>query len=480
MSITSTEEFPRSIYLFIILIAVISVLSHWNVWRNGVFSLGWNTSLLWLSIGALLVWNNALIRFRLDWHWLLPLGILALSFGLYENPWLKTITFLTMPIVVGVFFSVGHVKNKKNQRWGAWFLFELLSRTLKVITKMPYSVSLIRARSSKSVDAKNLGALRRVRRALTILIPLMFMVITLLSSADPNFEALVFEYLDSLGELFVWSQVAKLFWILLLSTVLVSVYLTQRKELDVSHLGKYRHVDDLVASIVLIAILAIYIVFLSLQLNYLLVSTLPLDFADTEQLVKSGFWQLLLLSVINVGLFYWVYKQTGTVAQWILRLYLIASALIVVSAVWRMSLYVISYGLSYEKFFATYTSIYALALFTFLAWASFSRSRKDIVKVVCISSLWMFSFANVLPIERIIFSSNFALSERERSRIELVHLSHLSTDVLSLVITRFDADELVDRATWRNWLTRVAQKNCSRSWYESNLSVEFNCRVIGY
>jgi hypothetical protein len=315
-------------------------------------------------------------------------------------------------------------------------------------------------------------------RAFMVLLPLMFIVLMLLSSADDNFDAMMSDWFSRFADFLDWTTVAKVVCVAVVSCVLLAVTNTLDRELTLEGESRLNGVDDLIVSIVLLAILLVYIAFLNLQLDYLLVDSLPIEFADTERLVKSGFWQLFFLSMINVGLFYWVYKNTGTIAQWILRLYLIASALILVSAAWRMGLYVFYYGFSYEKFFASYTTLYALLLFAFLGWAVFATSRKDIVKTLCLSSLWMFSVVSVLPVERIIFHSNMALSSNQESRIDLFHLTALSSDVLSDVNLAVNNRRLSNHNTWINWQKNKLSKRCSRAWYETNLSLELNCAAV--
>jgi hypothetical protein len=315
-------------------------------------------------------------------------------------------------------------------------------------------------------------------RAIAILLPLMLIVLMLLSSADENFSAMVSGWFSRFTEFLDWSTVAKVVCIFIVSGVLLAVTSTLTRELTLESGRQSRDVDDLIAGIVLLVMLLVYIAFLSLQLDYLLVDSLPIEFADTERLVKSGFWQLFFLSMINVGMFYWVYKNTGAIAQWILRLYLVASALILLSAAWRMGLYVFFYGFSYEKFFASYTTFYALLLFCFLGWAVFSASRKDIVKTLCLSSLWMFSIVSVLPVERIIFHSNLALSSSPSTRIDLFHVTDLSVDVLADVNLAIKRRQLGSANVWIRWQKNMLDQRCVRAWFETNLSLELNCASV--
>ncbi|MBL4671542.1 MAG: hypothetical protein JKX81_04725, partial [Arenicella sp.] len=107
--------------------------------------------------------------------------------------------------------------------------------------------------------------------------------------------------------------------------------------------------------------------------------------------------------------------------------------------------------------------------------AVFAASRKDIVKTLCLSSLWMFSIVSILPVERIIFHSNMALSLNQGSRIDLFHLTDLSSDVLADVNLAFNSGRLSNANAWINWQKNKLDKRCSKAWYETNLSLELNC-----
>ena len=224
-----------------------------------------------------------------------------------------------------------------------------------------------------------------------------------------------------------------------------------------------------------------------MQLEYLLVDSLPIDFDQTEQLVKSGFWQLFFLSFLNVVLFTFFYKNTAVIAQIFLTIFIAASGLLLLSAAWRMGLYVFYYGFSYEKFFASYTCLFALILFVFLAIASLSKDKKDILKTILFSALWCYGIATLLPIEKIILHSNTHLAKLEDSRINLAHLKVLSADVLNDIndlhtksinakptINGFSIHNSWNNLYWQQWMNQQ-QFACSRAWYEKNLSLLINC-----
>lgn len=61
-------------------------------------------------------------------------------------------------------------------------------------------------------------------------------------------------------------------------------------------------IDSIISGIVLAGVLGLYFLFIYLQINRVM-SGLPQQFTDVESWVKSGFWQLFFLSILNVVAF---------------------------------------------------------------------------------------------------------------------------------------------------------------------------------
>ena len=475
---SDTQGMRPSNILFALLASIFAVFSHWGFWDIGVYALGWNTSVSYLCVLTLLLHDKSFIKFRENWAWLVPIAFMALSFGLYENPWLKAINMMALPMSIGVFLSYAHTIEKHQQWWSSHFLIRLGFFALRVLPQWPQASKHLRSVALSQVDGPSISIAKRIARSIAVLIPLMFVILALLSSADQQFDQLLERALQFIGDMLKVSIFAKLLFIILLWVTVVAALNVFRKPFIYEGPVAYRAVDNVTAAIVLFAILVVYIAFLTLQIEYLLVDQLPIEFGDTERIVKSGFWQLFFLSIINLGLFYWAYRNTAVWLQWLLSLYLLASVLILLSAAWRMVLYVYYYGLSYEKFFASYTTFYALGLFVFLGFCLLAKKPQDLVKGVVFSVLWMFSLATISPIEKLIFSSNMALSKQADSRIDLYHLSYLSADVLSDAAIAFEQRRFKANSQWAAWLHSTKRVDCQRAWYSTNLSLELNCASV--
>jgi len=244
----------------------------------------------------------------------------------------------------------------------------------------------------------------------------------------------------------------------------------QKKLEDISKAptSEKKLIDPIVSGIVLGGVLILYLLFLLTQLSHLWVNQLPINFGETERLVKSGFWQLFLLSVINIVFFFAYFKKTNNIVQNILKIFTATSFLLLFSAGYRMFLYVFYYGLSYEKFFASYAVIYFALIFIWLFYQLFTNREGHIFKFLIFSLLWMYAVLTVMPVERIIFSTNEKLFLRADSRIKLMELQMLSYDALPMVAAH-STDEKWQK-DWCHWGYSNLKKVEDRKWYEKNLS----------
>ena len=465
----------RSMTIIGFFLACIAVLSQWGFWDKGVFSVGFNTTFVGAIFWCLLLKSSDYKKIKSDWVWYLPLWLILLSFAIFENPWLKLISIMLLPIVTGYIYSYRQIRSCDSVFWEKELASKLVRRTfspLKYLGDAKSSVWIcLKPESNKKYGDK----VRKVLIGLLLLIPLASVALVLLTSADSNFEEFVTQVLSALLKNLELSILFKVILIAISTILILAMLLAWQRELDLEvNNNPGKRLDDIVAGIVVTGILLIYISFLFFQIEYLLINDLPTDLLAAEKIVKSGFWQLFLLSFINALMFFIVYKNTSKTVQLILRAFILASGLVVLSGCWRMGLYVYWYGFSYEKFFASYTAFYALLVFVFLSVSAFSSSRKDIFRFIALSSLWFYALAALLPVERIIFYSNIHFAERAESRIDLFHLSDLSLDIVNDVKREIEGGRL-NSDLWSLWLLEKQIESCQERWFESNISRLQNC-----
>jgi hypothetical protein len=188
--------------------------------------------------------------------------------------------------------------------------------------------------------------------------------------------------------------------------------------------------------------------------------------------------------MINILIYFFTYRKTTLAVQRILSAFTITSLLLLISAGYRMALYVTYYGFSYEKFFASYTVLFCAILFVWLIAKVFSRKRANILKFLIILFLWMYAVVTIFPVEQFILRTNVVLSNIKESRIRLFEMTMLSPDVLSLV-EKYERQGLLKESAgylsrvgetkdnnyfdWSPWIERQEEIISDKIWYEKNL-----------
>lgn len=470
----TTNKFKVSpLLIFSVTLALYWVVFLWGFWTKDVNALGINLTVFWLlafAFFATSIKKNLSIKLltKKNLFWTVPFIAMSLSFGLYENPWLKFITAAILPIIFGFFINYSLLEHRSAHTWNAHFLSIITQRIFEVLNKFGEATKRFGA-IFFLYNTKRLTILKKVLLGLVIFfVVAMIFFVPLLMSADPAFATTIREinkwFILNIQIELVWKV---LFWVVA-SVTFIASFLGWANRFKAEPKDQNFSMDAVISGVVLGGILVLYLLFIWTQLQHLWVDTLPSDFKATESLVKNGFWQLFILSIANVFLFFLYYRNTHRHVQKVLAAFTFASFLLLISAAQRMFLYVTLYGFSYEKFFATYTVIYAIILFIALISFLFHKKKADILKFLAITFLWMFSIATILPIEQIIFRANIALSQRAESRIDLFELRILSYDVIDLVQNyRTDSEW---NSTWQPWIQRKEKLQKQKAWYEKNLS----------
>ncbi len=468
------------------LVSLFFVVFVWNFWSKGIIALGINAFVLLVFI-LLLFLRELQIQKRIqrsDFIWIVPLFMIALSFLIYDNTFLKVTSLLVFPVAFS-FFYYNSFFERKCDYWDLHFFKKYVVRVFSFIDKITTSINLYlelvipAGKASWKMIAKIvLSIILFLTLAFTIFIPL-------LSSADAMFASKIKYIYDWLNQIFSLPLVNKSIVFMIFSVLLFSVQSAWARKNEIKEDGdSEKNIDSLVAGIVLGGILLLYLLFLWVQIERLWIGTLPFDFRETESIVKSGFWQLLFLSIINTLIYLFTYRKTRAFVQWILIGFTFASLLLLSSAGQRMFLYAKFYGLSYEKFFASYTVFYSVIMFVWLISRLFINRRTNVLKFLVVLFIWMYALITVLPVEQIIFRTNIELAKQRGARIRLYELTMLSSDVLALVKKLENEGALKEKITytdengqekkeadadWTPWIEKHEKLLNEKKFYERNI-----------
>lgn len=449
------------------------VIFLWGFGENDIFALGFNLAVFLLLFLIYLAKNEKFLN-KKNLLWIIPIIFISISFAVFENPFIKEVNILVWPIMVLIFYNYSQLEDNKNKFLNLSFFTSLIKRIFQFFGKVGTAIEIYTHALTDSENKKRALIKRIIAGIILFLLIAFVVIIPLLSSADKIFA-------QKIDFIYVWVKnlismtfLAKAIVFSILSIFFLALRMAWQKIFTYNEEILEKETDSIIACIVISGILLLYVLFLIIQFRYLWVKELPVDFKTTETLVKSGFWQLLALSIINIGIFFTAFKKTNSFVQKILAVFTAVSFLLLLSAAYRMGMYILYYGFSYEKFYASYAVIFCAILFIWLFIKLFSEKRADILKFIVFLFLWMYAIIALFPIEQFVIRANAALSKRPDSRINLYELSMLSSDVLGYVKKYKNTDLAYDREKekidWDVWIKEKEDMIRKKKWYEMNLS----------
>ena len=296
-------------------------------------------------------------------------------------------------------------------------------------------------------------------RGLALLLPILVILTALLAAADPIFEARVqnlFEgfRFENLGEtLFRVFYIGVLAYILLGAIYFALVESEKISTSDWKDSAPKPFLGSIEATMVLVGINLLFLVFVFLQFNYLFgggenISETGFTYAEYA---RRGFFELLAVALISLGLFYGlsVFTKRETKAQKmrfsILGVFLVALVgIILVSAYTRLRLYELAYGFTSLRTLAHIAMIFVGILLTVAAALEITQQMERAALILIIALFAFGLTVNLLNIDAFIVQQNVArvldpTPETVDTPLDTGYLFSLSDDAVPALMDTFIA-----------------------------------------
>lgn len=486
----ANESFKQRLPMWAMALAFYFVIFIWDFFTYGVFALGFNASLYLIAFTTMAYLKlQSFGRGKIIYF--IPLYLIALSYSIFENPFINAINILVMPIIFYFVLSNGFKRDFYFKDMFHIFFASFLLPIVRLESSWGLHLKLFQAIKIKNIVNSKV---RKVLKGLVVLsFLLLFIILPLLSSADSNFAFFIsnikINIIDPIFDFIFDSTIIwRGFFLILMSVGIVASLSSWSVEQDQQ--VKQSSLDPIVTGIVISGILICYLLFLLIHIQNLCISILPTAFKATELLVKQGFWQLLFLTAFNISLFFYVHCRSTKVIQVLLTVFTMASLILLTSATYKLFLYVFYYGLSYEKWYASYTILYCTIVYIILGSVLLKKQSTNVIRVCLITLMWMYAIVTILPVEIIIIKTNMALIKRTDTRLQLQEMRMLSADILPIITkniigpyqeqkTSFDPTKTIvfepkeknNRCKgWKLWVQETSKVINRKVWYEHNIS----------
>ena len=440
-----------------------------------------------LAFYMVFLWNLRFkIIFNISFGWFLSIPIIGLSatYFIFSNHIFAMLNFIIIPILI--IAQTILITEENNYKWyDASFIkdifYGLVNRALGNISK-PFVVGLqslhIKKRNKKH------AVITKVLIGLTISIPLLIIIISLLASADKIFKHFIDQISGLFGSINI-NDLSRQGFIILLIIVIAFSYTwsfsnshdsiqpqVQSSEID----GNNQSWDPIITITILSVINCVYLVFISIQFAYIfgaINNALPQDFTYAEY-ARRGFFELLMVTLINFTLLLSSLRLTRKDGKLVARstqllhsLLVVCTMVILTSAYFRMSLYETAYGYTYLRVL-THSFMMLLGVLFVIAFYKIWNERISLPKpyiVVSIMALMILNFANI----DVLIAKNNIDRYLETGKLDTQYLRNLSYDTIPQLVNLLDDEKVsIDIKKYLAEKHEVISKK--QSWQSFNFS----------
>ena len=412
-----------------------------------------------------------------------PIFILTLSYFLRSTYRFQFSNFLVIFVLYStmVLLMMNDLGLKSN---GILFVKNIISTIFKPLLHFHLPFKWI---TEDKINSPNKIIIKKVIIGLLISVPCLLIITTLLINADLVFENKMDLIFNSFYKIISLETIFKIIIGTLAGLYLFGLfYIIFKKNVKKSSneiLLPKPQGDLIITSVVLISILIIYTLFAIIQFKYLFAgAALPNDLTYAEY-ARKGFFELLFLSFINIGLIlvisyllkdklYSINNNSSIPARIIkaLMLYLCAiTILLLVSSFYRMSLYNNEYGYTELRLlvitFLIFEAIGLLVTFFYII-----KPKFNIIAFYSIVCLVFYLTVNMLNIDYMIAKKNIDMYY-EGKELDIQYLNGLSSDAASQMKRLLNDKDAYIQLKTINYFDRIDyQANYTNDWRCFNLS----------
>lgn len=446
-------------------------------------------------------------KFKKDYRWLLAIPIILLSlipflsdnmFFYFFSPKISMVLFVAMTLLL-----VGNEVYRPESLKFAFKIIETIIIPIRYFTK-PYSFVLEKILEKRKVKLNS--SMVKIILGVLISLPILFVIIVLLSTADMVFSEMI-KYIESQITSFFRNLNFANYGDQIIIFVLISTYTygygwnlfmasipsMKRKEFDENNLiegsglqpkKKKFSMDATILITVLIMINIVYFTFCFIQFSYLFSSynTLPGNFTYA-QYARQGFFQLLLVTMLNFLLIlislHFSRSFNMRAMKWIQRLLLfmgIFTYIMIYSSFYRMGLYSQNYGYTYLRIFVYFFLFLEVPLLG-ATLVYIYNNNFNLIRIYLVTGLVFYMVLNFINVDNMIAKNNI---DRyfETGKVDINYLAGLSHDAVPQLTRLLEAkNPKIQREIKKNLIDRKESLKKERSWREFNYS-RFKAREI--
>lgn len=298
-----------------------------------------------LITNVYLVNKHKLVINKNGYFYLIPISLIVLgTFFLKTNISNIILNIFILPLLISfLFFSLTNKNFDITSAFLKWFV-ELFPKRLFTNLKI--------IKENRNPSKEKNKKIENIFFGILLSIPFVIVILSLLTSADLYFGALIEKITNGIAEIFNFKFIRNNLFIFGICFIIIfSTFINITKNVNAKIAsGKKKTVETTIVNTLLVIVNMIFALFIFSEISKLTGNFLQLPLKYTyAKYAREGFFQLLFVTVINFGIiFYLLYKTNATKEDKLLKrlvlLLIIFTIILIFNSYYRMFLYMYEYG----------------------------------------------------------------------------------------------------------------------------------------
>ncbi|WP_282937841.1 DUF4173 domain-containing protein [Paenibacillus sp. RC67] len=398
-----------------------------------------------------------------SWLLLLPIGLLSLTYAVFTNKLFIVLNTLVIPCLIIVHTT--WMMRRKDTRWFdlsiVWAALDQIF--VHSIRYVPLPVqSIVRMVSSK-IKIKRSQQVWKVMAGVTLSLPLLLLVGSLLASADTMFDRTLSKFPTLFEDIHLGSLAFKAGWIVVI-TVALFVYvwgLLYPKTRMTSNVqpsltgeagegwdpgypvpyAKPLRMDATIMATILILLNAVYVLFAIVQFSYFFAggsAVLP-DGVTYAEYARRGFAELVVVTMINFSLLMITLhvvdrsiRPMDRFLRVLLAMLVGCTGVMLCSAFFRLSMYELAYGYTVTRVLVHAFMLFLVLLFAIALYKLWNDSFR-LLQPYAIAAISAYIVLNYIQVDAVVASNNMQRYETT-GKIDVAYLGSLSLEVVPYLL----------------------------------------------
>lgn len=476
------KSIKSKIFLFCIVLGILFTFLFYNQ------SLGINYFIFIVALLSAFVWLCITCKAELNFNYYLSIVLILIysfAYASIGNILIQVINFIIVPIIL-LYFTIKTFLNKMVID----SLIVQLGGSLEKIYL--FTKTIFTGFNVKELNPKSKG----IFIGIVISLGLLVVIIPLMGSADKVFGYFIGNIFSRLEDISILEYLIQFIIFFTVSSFLYGyVYqlnntIKRNNEINEKNIAPKKEALKNTNSLqtanltILVFINIVYFIFSFIQFNYLFLgnmSNIP-DFSYS-QYARSGFFQMLVLSLINFCIImlsrYLIKndeKNIKSISNILMSLLVFFNYILITSSFYRMHLYESTYGFTVLRL-CVYLILIWETLIMLIILAGIWKRNTPIIKMIIYTSLVFYCVVNLLNMDAFIAKKNV---DRyfDRGVIDVYYLSNLSYDAYPEIERLLNSDNNLINKEVLKIFNESNLNNRSYSWKEYNLSRSKAIKII--